>query len=111
MRRLARRGTRKVPTHSPCMDITCGGEYVATAEPEKEWDLRCSSCGEMVPKETWRKWGALSEWVSPERAAGMLGISVQAVWQRAKRGQWRRDGEGKSVRYLTADVMSERMSA
>jgi len=102
MRRLARRGTRRVRTHSACLDVTCRGEYIA--EITGAGDLVCSSCGEKVPQEQWERWGTRTEWVTVEHAANMLGISAQAVRQRASRGGWRRRGEGREVKYWAEDV-------
>jgi hypothetical protein len=105
MRRLARRGTRRVRTHSACLDVTCTGQYVATLEgAQASSELVCDRCGDRVPHETWERWGTRTEWVSVEHAANMLGISVQAVRQRASRGGWRRRGEGREVRYWAEDV-------
>jgi ribosomal protein S27E len=111
LRRLSRRGTRKVPT-TACLDVSCDGTYVATiAGADASDEIRCARCGDVVPRETWERWGARSEWVTVEHAAGMLGLSQAAVRQRAKRGQWKRRGDGRSVRYWTEDVTSGRMSA
>jgi ribosomal protein S27E len=114
MRRLSRRGTRSVPT-TACLDVSCDGTYVATiAGADASDEIRCARCGDVVPRETWERWGARSEWVSVERAAGMLGVSVAATKMRASRGKWRRTGTGRDVRYLAEDVRGEtsgRMSA
>jgi hypothetical protein len=106
MRRLARRGTRRVKTHSACLDVTCTGQYVATLEGvEASGELVCDRCGDRVPHETWERWGTRTEWVSVESAMRMLGVETkQAVWSRAKREKWRRRGEGREVRYLAEDV-------
>lgn len=108
MRRLARRGTRRVRTHSACLDISCAGQYVATIDgPEVSGELVCNRCGDRVPHETWERWGTRTEWVSVEHAANMLGVSVQAVRQRASRRGWKRRGEGREVRYWADDVNAE----
>lgn len=106
MRSLARRGTRKVKTHSPCLDITCSGQYVAEQEPREEhdWELVCTGCGDRVPSMTFERWGSRAEWVTAEHVARTLGLTVQAVWQRAKRGGWRRMGSGREVRYHREDA-------
>ena len=105
MRRLSRRGTRRVRTESPCLDITCPGRYVVTLDgPEKNGDLVCTRCGDRVPQAQWERWGTRTEWVTVEHAANMLGVSVMAVRQRASRGGWRRRGEGREVRYWAEDV-------
>ena len=111
-RRLARRGTRIVRTGSTCLDVTCAGQYVAAIDgPEVDGDLVCDRCRDRVPREQWERWGSRSEWVTPERAARMLGVTVAAVKMRASRGEWQRTGIGRNVRYLTADVMADRESA
>lgn len=105
LRRLARRGTRVVRTTSPCMDVTCRGSYTATiAGPGESDDLVCSGCGSRVPAEQWQRWGARREWVTPARAATMLGIPVSTVRVWAHRYGWERQGTGREVRYLTSDV-------
>lgn len=105
MRRLARRGTRRVRTESPCLDITCTGRYVVTLDgPDTNGDLVCTICSDRVPQAQWERWGARTEWVTVEHAANILGVSVQAVRQRASRGGWKRRGEGREVRYWADDV-------
>lgn len=105
LRRLSRRGTRLVRTDSACLDVACRGQYVATiAGPDVDGDLVCSGCGSHVPREQWERWGARSEWVSPEHAANLLGITKAAVWQRAKREGWRRSGTHRDTKYLQQDV-------
>ena len=105
LRRLARRGTRVVRTTSACMDVSCRGEYVATiAGAEASSDLVCSSCGQRVPQESWERWGARVEWITPQRAASILGIPVSTVRVWAHRYGWDRQGTGRAVRYLFADV-------
>jgi hypothetical protein len=112
MRRLARRGTRRVHTRSACLDVTCEGEYAAVIDgPEVDGDLVCSRCGDRVPRATWEKWGSRSEWVTVEHVQNMLGgVSVNAVYSKAKREGWRRRGEGRQVRYHVDDVTG-RMTA
>lgn len=105
MRRLARRGTRRVRTESPCLDVTCDGRYVVKLDgPDADGDLVCTRCQDRVPREQWERWGTRTEWVTVEHAANMLGVSVQAVRQRASRGGWKRRGEGREVRYWAEDV-------
>jgi len=106
MRRLARRGTRRVRTESPCLDVTCAGQYVATIDgPEAGSDLVCTRCGDRVPVEQWERWSSRVEWVTVERAMTILGVATKhAVWSRAKREKWRRRGEGREVRYHVDDV-------
>lgn len=105
MRRLARRGSRRVRTESPCLDITCDGRYVVTLDgPDVDGSLVCTRCSDRVPREQWERWQSRAEWVTVEHAANMIGVSVQAVRQRASRGGWRRRGEGREVRYHADDV-------
>lgn len=106
MRRLARRGTRRVRTHSACMDVTCRGSYVALIDgPDVDGDLVCSGCGSRIGKDVWEKWGSRVEWVTVEHAANMVGVTVNAVKIRASRGGWRKRGVGREVQYYAADVM------
>lgn len=105
LRRLVRRNNRIVRTRSACLNITCKGTYEAVIDgPDLDGDLVCSHCKDRVPAEQWSRWGARSQWVTVEHAANMLGISETAVRQRASRGNWRRRGEGREVRYRTEDV-------
>jgi len=106
LRRLSKRGTRVVRTNSACLNVACTGEYVATiAGPEVvDGALVCSGCGQTIPREQWERWGAQAEWVTPERAANMLGITRAAVWQRAAREGWRRSGTRRTTRYHADDV-------
>ena len=111
LRRLSKRGTRVVRTKSACLDVACRGEYVATiAGAEVDGDLVCSGCGTHIPRDQWERWGAQAEWITPQRAANMLGISMPAVWQRASREGWRRSGTHRATRYHSDDV-SASMSA
>lgn len=113
MRGLARRGTRRVRTESPCLDITCTGRYVVKLDgPDADGDLVCNRCQDRVPREQWERWGTRTEWVSVERAMTMLGVETKhAVWSRAKREKWRRRGEGREVRYWAEDVEKGRIAA
>lgn len=106
MRRLARRGTRRVRTHSACLDVSCAGEFVAElVGPDMGEEISCDQCGMKVPREQWEKWGSRTEWITVERAMTILGVATkQAVWSRAKRERWRRRGEGREVRYHVDDV-------
>jgi hypothetical protein len=105
MRRMSKRGTRVVKTTSPCMDVACRGEYLATiAGPGTSDDLACSKCGARVPQEQWERWGSRTEWVTPARVASMLSIPVSTVRVWAHRYAWDRQGTGREVKYLAADV-------
>lgn len=105
LRRVSRRGTRVVRTTSPCMDVSCTGEYVATiAGAGASDDLVCSRCRATVPRDQWERWGARVEWVTPQRAATILSIPVSTVRVWAHRYGWGRQGTGREVRYLTVDV-------
>lgn len=109
MKRLARRGTREVRTGSPCLDITCHGQFVATLDgpDEADGDIVCDQCRATVPASSWQRWGSRQEWVTVERAMSILGVdSKHAVWSRAKRERWRRrGGPGNEVRYNVHDIM------
>lgn len=105
LRRIAKRGTRVVRTSSPCLDVACKGEFVATITgPDVTDELVCDRCGQRVPREQWQRWGSRTAWVTPEHAARLLGVSVQAVWQRASRERWRRTGRLRDTRYHRDDV-------
>lgn len=107
MRTLSKRGTRRVSTTSPCLDITCAGQYIATiAGPDVSDDLVCDGCGDRVPASSWTAWNSRTEWVTVEHAARMAGTTVAAIKMRASRGKWRRTGEGRDVRYHRDDVMA-----
>lgn len=106
MRRLSKRGVRRVHTQSACLNIVCPGEYVATITgPDASGEIECSVCGDRVDKSTWERWGSQAEWITVDHAMSILGVATkQAVWQRAKRGRWRRQGDGRMVRYHIEDV-------
>lgn len=106
MRRLSRRGTRRVRTDSPCLDVTCFGAYVAAIDgPEVDGDLVCSRCGDRVPHAQWSRWGSRVEWVTVEHAANMAGCTINAVKIRASRMGWRKQGTGRNVKYHADDVL------
>ena len=112
LRRMSKRGTRVVNTRSACLSVSCPGTFVATiAGPDVDDDLVCDRCGSRVPRDQWERWGSRAEWVTPERAASILGISKAAVWQRASREDWRRTGTHRDVRYHRDDVTSGIVSA
>lgn len=106
LRRMSKRGTRVVNTKSPCMDVACRGEYVATIAGTDldHGDLTCSRCATVVPREQWERWGSRAEWVTPQRAANILGIPVSTVRVWAHRYGWDRQGTGRDVRYRTDDI-------
>jgi len=108
LRRLAKRGVRPVRTQSACMDVTCAGEYVAHPHgTDATEDLTCSVCGDRVTWNEWHRWGSQAEWVTVEHAMTILGVSTKmSVYQRAKREGWRRQGQGRSVRYHRDDVQA-----
>lgn len=110
MRRLARRGQRVILTGRRCED--CGGILVVPLGADDA--LVCDrDARHVVPYTVWSSWPrARVEYITAEHAARMLGLSnVAAVWQRAKRGQWRRKGEGRDVRYHVDDVRGVGVSA
>lgn len=115
LRILARRGSREVQTKSPCMLVTCEGEYVAQIDgPDVDGDLTCDRCGDKVASDQWSRWGGTrskpDEWVTADKARALLGLeTVQGVYMRAKRQKWRRrGGKGReNVRFHREDVMRD----
>lgn len=113
LKHLAKRGTRQVRTGSPCLDITCSGQYIATLDgPEADSDITCDRCHSTVPATSWQRWGRTrtdpDEWVTADKARTLLGLrTVQGVYMRAKRQKWRRrGGKGRdNVRFHRGDVM------
>ncbi|MFE9232040.1 hypothetical protein [Cellulosimicrobium funkei] len=108
MRHLAKRGARPIRTRSACMNVTCPGEYIANPHgTDATEDLICSACGDRVGWGVWHRWGSRAEWITVEHAMNVLGVSTKmAVYQRAKREGWRRQGRGKRVRYHRDDVQA-----
>ncbi|MFB7798949.1 hypothetical protein [Isoptericola sp. NPDC056134] len=104
MRRLSRRGTRRVRTGSACLTVTCPGQYVARID-EPDGDIECSTCHDRVSYDHWSRWGSQQQWVTVEHAANMAGTTVAAVKVRAHRQGWRRTGTGRDVKYNADDVM------
>lgn len=113
LRRLAHRGERIVRTGRRCDDPTCRGQYVSPlGRPDADRhdsSLTCDRCGHVVPYVVWSGWPrARVQWITAEHAARLLGgITIAAVWQRARRGRWRRQGTGRDVRYHVADVRGD----
>lgn len=112
MRRLARRGTRVVQTGVRCKVITCAGMLVSPLGREgsdrHDADLHCDKCGAVVPHIVWSAWPrARVTYVTVEHAAKIAGTTVDAVKRRASRGQWRRVGTGRDVRYHVDDVRGD----
>lgn len=104
IRRLAGRAARRIPTHHRCTLSSCDGMLVSTLGEATDGALQCDKCGNRVPHVVWSAWPKRLTYISPDHAAKMLGCTVQAVWQRAKRGKWRRVGTGSDVQYLVEDV-------
>ena len=106
LRRIAARQVRHVRTGHRC-HTGCGGQYVSPlgTGDRHEDALRCERCGHEVSHDVWSRWPrARVKFVSPEHAAKMAGVSLAAVWQRAKRQGWRRIGTGRDVRYSVEDI-------
>ena len=104
---VVRRYERVVQTGRECFDLACSGHYVVPAQDGSLLvPLVCDGgCGSVVDYQVWREWPTVSPtWISAEEAARRLGCSVVAVWQRAKRGGWRKRGSGKATTYRAEDV-------
>lgn len=110
MRRLSKRGTRRVQTGMRCQDPTCRGHYVSplgTSGDRHEDAIICDKCDHRVPHAVWSSWPrARVQYVTPEHAAKMLGTTVGAVRMRASRGRWGRIGTGRDVRYSVEAIRS-----
>lgn len=109
IRRLANRGVRRIPTKHRCTQSACDGMLVSTLGEDSDAALRCDRCGTIVPFSVWSSWPRTRvTYITAEHAMHMLGVpSVQAVWQRASRGKWRRVGTGRDVRYHVDDVRAD----
>lgn len=108
VRRLANRGVRHIPTWHRCTSSVCDGMLVSTLGEGTDASLRCDRCGTVVPFSVWSTWPRQRvTYITAEHAAKMLQTTVQAVWQRARRGQWRRVGTGRDVRYHVDDVRAD----
>jgi hypothetical protein len=103
LRKLARRGTRQVRTGMECQDPICVGHYVAVVGTNED-AICCDKCKHRVEYSVWSSWPRTGHYVTVEHAARMAGITIVAVKQRARRGQWRRTGEGRDVRYHVDDL-------
>lgn len=108
VRRLANHGVRHIPTWHRCTRSVCDGMLVSTLGEGADASLRCDRCGNLVPFSVWSTWPRQRvTYITAEHAAKMLQTTVQAVWQRARRGQWRRVGTGRDVRYHVDDVRAD----
>lgn len=108
MRHLAGRGVRHIPTWHRCTSSVCDGMLVSTLGEGADASLRCDRCGTLVPFSVWSTWPRQRvTYITAEHAAKMLQTTVQAVWQRARRGRWRRVGTGRDVRYHVDDVRAD----
>lgn len=108
VRRLASHGVRHIPTWHRCTRSVCDGMLVSTLGEGTDASLRCDRCGTVVPFSVWSTWPRQRvTYITAEHAAKMLQTTVQAVWQRARRGQWRRVGTGRDVRYHVDDVRAD----
>jgi hypothetical protein len=108
-RRLAGRGVRRIPTKHRCTSSVCDGMLVSTLGEDSDAALRCDKCGTVVPFSVWSSWPRTRvTYITAEHAMHMLEApSVQAVWQRASRGKWRKVGTGRDVRYHVDDVRGD----
>jgi len=106
LRREARRllrPSRYVSTGHRCLNPSCKGVYRGDVERPRT-PIICSECKDKVEYERWKAWPKRGQYVTAAHAARLLGTTVQAVWQKASRGRWKRikiDGE---TRYLLDDV-------
>lgn len=109
VRRLARRGERRVRTGHACTRPGCRGHLVSplgAGGDRRDDALVCDRCSTRVPYSVWSSWPrAKVQWITPDHAARLLGTSYVGVRLRASRGRWRRIGTGRSVRYLVDDVL------
>jgi len=109
MRRLSRHGVRRVQTGVRCQIPTCKGRYVSplgTSADRTDDALVCDKDPRhVVLYVVWSNWPrARVQYITVEHAAHMVGTTVEAIRQRAKRGKWRRIGTGRDVRYFVDDV-------
>lgn len=107
LRRLSKRGTRRVRTGMTCQRYGCDGPLVSPlGGPDRTSDaLVCEVCAHEVPFSVWSSWPrARVQFVTVEHAARLCGTTVQAVKMRASRGKWRKVGTGRDVRYHVEDV-------
>jgi len=109
---VVRRYHRVIQTGRACLDLACAGRYEVRQHDPADDTLTCSVCGDAVGYDVWRQWTRTTpEWVTAEQAAAKLGVSVQAVWQRAKRQGWRKKGAGRAVRYHASNLAMEGSAA
>lgn len=107
LRRLSKRGTRRVRTGITCQRYGCDGPLVSPlGGPDRTSDaLECEACGHQVPYSVWSSWPrARVQFVTVEHAARLCGTTVAGVKMRASRGKWRKVGTGRDVRYHVDDV-------
>jgi len=104
MRHLAHRGERVIQTGRRCQEGACTGRLVS--RETSDGALVCDrDARHVVPWSVWSSWPRMRvQWITVEHAARMLGTTVAAVKMRASRGQWRRVGTGRDVRYSVDDV-------
>ena len=107
LRRLSKRGTRRVRTGITCQRYGCDGPLVSPlGGPDRTSDaLVCEKCSHEVPYSVWSSWPrARVQFVTVEHAARLCGTTPNAVRIRASRGKWRKVGTGRDVRYHVEDV-------
>lgn len=107
LRRLSRRGVRRVRTGMRCHRLGCAGQLVSPlgGNDRKDDALVCDKCGDRIEYVVWSHWPrARVQYITVEHAARMLATTVSAVYVRASRGKWRKVGTGRDVRYSVEDV-------
>lgn len=108
MRRLSKRGVRKVRTGMRCEHRGCQGQLISPlgGNGDRTDDaLECDRCHNKVPYMVWSSWPrARITYVTIEHAARIAGTTVPGVKMRASRNKWRRIGTGRDIRYHVDDV-------
>jgi len=99
--------TQKINVGQQCFNPNCPGHYEVDAA-EHEPPLICNKCRDEIPYSRWESWPKTHAYITPLHAAHLLGISYQAVKQRASRNGWKRQRIGNHVRYLLEDVARDR---
>lgn len=105
VRRLAGRGVRRIRTQHRCTRSACDGQLVSTLGEDSDAALACDTCDNRVPYVVWSAWPKQRlAYITPAHAAKIVGCTVQAVYQRARYGKWKRVGTGRDVQYAVEDV-------
>jgi len=102
---------RLVSTGKECLAPICEGIYLADVSGGVS-DLVCDQCTGRVPFDRWRAWPKQSSdaYISVGHAATLLGTTITAVRQRARRSGWRRRRYGREVRYHWSDITDANQS-